>query len=64
MCIRDSSYLVLRGCVVPDGSTFRELAHKRYGDEEHLADIFVLYMEENGQIMTDERIFQLEIEAG
>ena len=37
------SYLVLRGCVVPDGSSFRELAHKRYGDEEHLADIFVLY---------------------
>ena len=37
------SYLVLRGCVVPDGSSFRELAHKRYGDEEHLADVFVLY---------------------
>jgi len=37
------SYLVLRGCAVSGGSSFRELAHKRYGDEENLADVFVLY---------------------
>ena len=37
------SYLVLRSCIVSDGTSFRELAHKRYGDEENLADIFVLY---------------------
>ena len=37
------SYLVLRNCVVSDGSSFRELAHKRYGDEENLADVFVIY---------------------
>jgi len=37
------SYLVLRECFVSDGSSFRELAHKKYGDEEILADVFVLY---------------------
>ena len=37
------SYLVLRECFVSDGSSFRELAHKRYGDDEILADVFVLY---------------------
>ena len=26
-----------------DGSTFRELGHSRYGDEENLADVFVYY---------------------
>ena len=37
------SYLVMRECILQDGSTFRELAHNRYGDEENLADVFVYY---------------------
>ena len=37
------SYLVLRKCIVPDGTSFRKLAHNRYGDDENLADVFVLY---------------------
>ena len=37
------SYLVLRNCIVSDGSSFRELAQNKYGDEENLADVFVLY---------------------
>ena len=37
------SYLVMRECILQDGSTFRELAHSRYGDEENLADVFVYY---------------------
>ena len=31
MCIRDS------------GTSFRKLAHDRYGDDENLADVFVYY---------------------
>jgi len=37
------SYLVLKQCVLQDGSTFRNLAHQRYGNEENLADVFVYY---------------------
>ena len=37
------SYLVLRECVVSDGSSYRELAHERFGNDENLADVFVLY---------------------
>jgi hypothetical protein len=37
------SYLVLRQCVASDGSSFRNLAHERFGDDENLADVFVLY---------------------
>ena len=37
------SYLVLRECMVSDGSSYRELAHERFGNDENLADIFVLY---------------------
>jgi hypothetical protein len=37
------SYLVLRGCILQGGTTFRELAHQRYGDDENLADVFVYY---------------------
>ena len=37
------SYLVLKQCVFQDGSTFRNLAHQRYGNEENLADVFVYY---------------------
>lgn len=37
------SYLVLRECMVSDGSSYRELAHERFGNDENLADVFVLY---------------------
>ena len=37
------SYLVLKQRVLQDGSTFRNLAHQRYGNEENLADVFVYY---------------------
>ena len=37
------SYLALRECVVSDGSSYRELAHERFGNDENLADVFVLY---------------------
>jgi len=37
------SYLVLKECILQDGSTFRELAHQKYGDDENLADVFVYY---------------------
>ena len=37
------SYLVLRECVASDGSSYRELAHERFGNDENLADVFVLY---------------------
>ena len=37
------SYLVLRYCIVSDGTSFRTLAHNKYGDDENLADVFVLY---------------------
>jgi hypothetical protein len=37
------SYLVLKQCVLQDGSTFRNLAHQRFGNEENLADVFVYY---------------------
>tara|TARA_B100001094_G_scaffold85435_1_gene81854 strand:- start:9 stop:929 length:921 start_codon:yes stop_codon:yes gene_type:complete len=37
------SYLVLRQCVASDGSSFRNLAHERFGNDENLADVFVLY---------------------
>jgi hypothetical protein len=29
--------------VVSDGSSYRELAHERFGNDENLADVFVLY---------------------
>ena len=37
------SYLALRYCIVSDGTSFRTLAHNKYGDDENLADVFVLY---------------------
>ena len=37
------SYLVLKECALQGGTTFRNLAHQRYGDEENLADVFVYY---------------------
>ena len=37
------SYLVLKECILQDGTTFRELAHQKYGDDENLADVFVYY---------------------
>ena len=37
------SYLVMKECILQDGTSFRELAHDRYGDDENLADVFVYY---------------------
>ena len=37
------SFLVLKECILQDGTTFRELAHQKYGDDENLADVFVYY---------------------
>ena len=33
------SYLVLKECILQDGTTFRELAHQKYGDDENLAAV-------------------------
>jgi hypothetical protein len=33
----------LKECALQGGTTFRNLAHQRYGDEENLADVFVYY---------------------
>lgn len=37
------SYQVLRKCMLQDGTSFREVAHKRFGNEENFADAFVHY---------------------
>ena len=37
------SYRVLRKCMLQDGTSFREVAHKRFGNEENFADAFVHY---------------------
>ena len=37
------SYLRLRTCKAPGGESYRNLAHRKFGGEENLADIFVYY---------------------
>lgn len=37
------SYLKLKRCMLQDGTSFREVAHKRFGNEENFADAFVHY---------------------
>ena len=37
------SYLRLRTCKEPGGESYRNLAHRKFGGEENLADIFVYY---------------------
>ncbi len=37
------SFLTLRGCKLPGGESYRNLAHDKFGGEENLADIFVYY---------------------
>lgn len=37
------SYLILRRCMLQNGSSFRDTAHDRFGNEENFADAFVHY---------------------
>ena len=37
------SYQVLRRCMLQNGSSFRNTAHERFGNEENFADAFVHY---------------------
>ena len=37
------SFLTLRGCKLPGGESYRNLAYNKFGGEENLADIFVYY---------------------
>ena len=50
------SYLVLRGCILQDGTTFRELAHQQM--------FLFIIMGESGLTITSSTIFQSKIANG